>query len=201
MNKKGYLLTKALDEGGAAMAIALMVLVILTLLGSAATMTSITEMEIAGNDKQYQIAFYASNGGADMTPSVLRHTIALYDEPNYGGNVIVAEGLLDELMNFSTKFNDGATDSAQNNPDIQIPALTPYVTVGIDIDRGNTLNLPGAAREIASGYEGIGGGAAGGGTAVMYDIKAQSNGARNSSSYVETRYLYVIGCGVSALAP
>jgi Tfp pilus assembly protein PilX len=193
--QRDYLLTKALDESGAALAIALMFLVVLTLIGSAAIITSITEMDIAGNEKQHQMAFYASDGGADLTPKIIRDTITLYSEPVYGANVVVTAGFLDELMNFTSANNDGATDSSQNNPDISIPALTTSMTVGIDVDRGNTINLPGGAREMGSGYEGIGGGTAGGGTAVMFDIESRSQGPRNSSTDVQTQYLYVIGVG------
>lgn len=184
----GYLLTKAFDESGAALAIALMVLVVLTLLGSAAVMTSITELDIAGNEKQHQIAFYASDGGADLAPRIIRDTITLYSEPVYGGNVVIASGFLDELMDF-------APDSSPSDPDILISALTTSMSVGIDVDRGNTINLPGGAREMGSGYEGIGSGTAGGGTAVMFDIESRSQGPRNSTTSIQTQYLYVIGMG------
>jgi len=191
---KDYFRTKALDESGAALAIALMVLVILTLLGSASIMTSITEVEIAANEKQYQMVFYASDGGSDLSPRIIRDTIALHDEPTYdGGNVVVVDGLLDELMKFGTA-DDNPSDGPQDDPDIRIPALTNSLSVRIDVDRGNTLSLPGGAREMGSGYEGIGGGASGG-TAVMYDIRSESQGSRNSSTNINTKYLYVIGVG------
>ncbi len=198
---KGYLRTKALDESGAALAIALMVLVILTLLGSASLMTSNTEVEIASNDKQYQMGFYASNGGADLTPRVIRDIVKEHDEPVYGGgNVVVKDGLLEELMN----YKDASGDPTANNdtydtvnsapPDIQIPALTTSLSVAIDVDRDATLNLPGGAMEMGSGYEGIGSGTSGG-TAIVFEIKSQSQGPRNSKTNISTQYLYVIGVG------
>jgi Tfp pilus assembly protein PilX len=198
---KGYLRTKALDESGAAIVIALMVLVILTLMGSASIMTSITEVEIAANDKQYQMGFYASDGGADMAPRVIREIVKEHDEPVYAGNkVIVKDGLLEELMNYEdaagnpTENNDGATDTADSNADIRIPALTTTLSVAIDIDRDDTLNLPGGAMEMGSGYEGIGSGTSGG-TAILFEITSKSQGSRNTSTNISTQYLYVIGVG------
>jgi hypothetical protein len=198
---KGYLRTKALDESGAALVIALMMLVILTLLGSASLMTSITEVEIASNDKQYQMGFYASNGGADLTPRVIRDIVKEHDEPVYGGgNVVVKDGLLEELMNYKDINGDPTANNDTNDtvdsdpPDIRIPALTTALSVAIDVDRDATLNLPGGAMEMGSGYEGIGSGTSGG-TAILFEIKSKSQGPRNSSTNISTQYLYVIGVG------
>ena len=198
---KGYLRTKALDESGAALVIALMVLVILTLLGSASLMTSITEVEIASNDKQYQVGFYASNGGADLTPRVIRDIVKEHDEPVYGGgNVVVKDGLLEELMNYKDINGDPTANNDTNDtvdsdpPDIRIPALTTALSVAIDVDRDETLNLPGGAMEMGSGYEGIGSGTSGG-TAILFEITSKSQGPRNSSTNISTQYLYVIGVG------
>jgi hypothetical protein len=93
-----------------------------------------------------------------------------------------------------TENNDGATDTPDSNPDIQIPALTTALSVAIDVDRDETLNLPGGAMEMGSGYEGIGSGTSGG-TAILFEITSQSQGPRNSSTHITTQYLYVIGVG------
>lgn len=51
------------EEKGAAMVISLMVLVILSLLGSGAIITTTTQVQIAANQKQSKIAFYAAESG------------------------------------------------------------------------------------------------------------------------------------------
>ena len=49
------------NEDGIAMVIALMLLVLLTLLGMAATTTSVFEIQIAGNDRDYKQNLYIEN--------------------------------------------------------------------------------------------------------------------------------------------
>jgi Tfp pilus assembly protein PilX len=195
---KGRLRSKYQDQSGHILPIALMILVVLSLLGAAAIITSTTDLEIASNEKQYQMAFYTADGGADMTPRIIRDTISLFDEPDYGSNVSVADGWLDELMNFSTSNNDGSTDTTQNNPDIQITNLTSTHTVSIDVDANpSVIVMPGGGMEFGSGFEGIGSGASSGGTATLYTVESLSQGSRNSSSTIRNQYLYVYGIGGS----
>jgi len=52
------------NENGIALIIALMLLVLLTLLGMAATTTSVVEIQIAGNDKIYKKNFYMAEAAA-----------------------------------------------------------------------------------------------------------------------------------------
>ncbi len=73
---KSYFQTKALDESGAALVIALMFLVILTLLGSAAIRTSLIEMEITGNQKQNKMAFYEADGGTEVGIELIEEAIS-----------------------------------------------------------------------------------------------------------------------------
>lgn len=189
---------KISEEKGAALAIALMLMVVLAFIGSAAIITSTTEVQIAGNEKRYQMAFYGADGGADFAPRVIRDTIDLYAAPSYGSGVTVMAGFLDEALAFGTANDDGSVDSPTSNPDIEIPSVTAIMSVGIDVDRDpNTTALPGGGIEFGSGYEGIGGGAAAGGTAILYRIASQSQGPGNSRTQINTRYLYVTGVGGS----
>ncbi len=195
---KGHFRTMIHDEFGHILPISLMILVVLSLLGAAAIVTSTTDVEIAGNEKQYHMAFYTADGGADIAPRIIWDTMSLYDEPSYGSNVSVRNGFLDELMNFDTSNNDGSTDSPLTNPDIQITNLTPIHTVSIDIDTDpNVIYMPGGGMEFGSGFEGIGGGASSGGTATLYTIDSLSRGPKNTTSTVRNRYLYVFGIGGS----
>ncbi len=52
------------NENGIALIVALMLLVLLTLLGMAATTTSVLEIQIAGNDKTYKQNFYMAEAAA-----------------------------------------------------------------------------------------------------------------------------------------
>jgi Tfp pilus assembly protein PilX len=188
------------EEKGAALAVAMIILVVLALLGSAAIKTSNIEVEIAGNEKLYQMAFYAANAGADLAPRVIRDTVSLRGDPTYGTepDIQVKSGFVYELFGFQTGSNDGSTDTTEIDPDIRLGStVSPAVdSVGIDIDRGPTVtSLPGGGIEFASGYEGIGGGASTSGLGILYNIESKSKGSRKSSSTIETRYLCVIGVG------
>ncbi len=52
------------NENGIALIIALMLLVLLTLLGMAATTTSVLEIQIADNDRDYKVNFYMAETAA-----------------------------------------------------------------------------------------------------------------------------------------
>jgi Tfp pilus assembly protein PilX len=177
-----------------------MVMIVLILIGAAAIITSTTEVEIAGNEKQYQMAFYAADSGANLSTRVIRDTVSLNSNPIYGANpdVKVTPFFLHELLYFASAYNDGSSDTTLINPDVFIAgtALSMVHSVGIDVDRdANSLILPGGGVEFGAGYEGTGGGDASGGNAILYRVKAQSQGPRNSSSTINTRYLYVMGVG------
>jgi hypothetical protein len=64
MNKKGY--TSILkDNKGAALIISLFIMLLLTLIGAAALMTSSTETKISGNVMTSKKAFYAAEAGLE----------------------------------------------------------------------------------------------------------------------------------------
>ncbi len=195
---KGHFRTMIHDEFGHILPISLMILVVLSLLGAAAIVTSTTDVEIASNEKQYHMAFYTADGGSDIAPRIIRDTISLNDEPNYGADVTVRSGFIDELLNFTSGDNDGATDSTLSNPDVQITNLTLIHTVSIDIDTNPaTIPMPGGGLEFGSGTEGVGGGVSSGGTATLYTIESLSQGPKSTTSTVRNQYLYVYGIGGS----
>jgi Tfp pilus assembly protein PilX len=66
-----YLFEKARGNEGSVTVIALLILVVLTILGVAATITSRTEVQIAGNDRFRIIAFENADSGVYTTPKVI----------------------------------------------------------------------------------------------------------------------------------
>ena len=55
------------NDKGSVLVLALLVLVLLTLMGISATTTSTIEVQMAGNDKVHEIAFYAAESGWQST--------------------------------------------------------------------------------------------------------------------------------------
>jgi len=51
------------NEKGSALVLALLILVLLTLMGISATTTSTVEMQMAGSEKFYELAFYSAESG------------------------------------------------------------------------------------------------------------------------------------------
>lgn len=150
-----------------ALTIALVFLAMLAFLGAAALLTSSTEMDIAGNERAYQMTFYAADGGTELSVRVISDLVSFYDDPAYGSPVTVdVDCLRAELKNFSgvtdgegNPCNDGA-DNQATNPDIEC-ALTADLDMDVDVDRsGSPELLPGSGVEFGAGHEGLGTGTA-----------------------------------------
>lgn len=65
MSSKASLILK--DQSGVALVIALVMIVVLTLIGLASTYTSTFEMKLSGNKRGTTDAFYAADGGVQVT--------------------------------------------------------------------------------------------------------------------------------------
>lgn len=76
------------NDQGSALVIGLLTLALLSLLGSAATTTSRTESQIAGNDKVHKEAFYATEIGLTKGEMVVENLATRYDldEENIKGH-------------------------------------------------------------------------------------------------------------------
>jgi Tfp pilus assembly protein PilX len=58
-----YLTSICADEKGSALVLALLILVLLTLMGISATTTSTVQVQMAGSEKFYELAFYSAESG------------------------------------------------------------------------------------------------------------------------------------------
>jgi len=192
-------LSRLSDERGLALVVAMVLVAMLAFLGAAALLTSSTEMDIAGNERAYQEAFYTADGGSQLAPRVIRNILS-DDLSGYGSAIDVDVNCLQaELLNFSG-VSDGEgnpcnddTDVQTTNPDIQA-TLTATGDVRVDVDRlGTPRLLPGGGVEFGAGHDGVGAGSASGGSVRHYQNNSQSLGARNANSLIQTRYRYVIG--------
>ena len=196
-----FLLLK--EEQGSALVIALLMLMVLTLLGVAATTTSTIELEISGNDKLYRMAFYEADGACLAGSELIEQNIEERDWTTSGltsrGNMGIGCRLdaSDNCVNRDHYMNaDLGTDiPSDTNRDAFIPAghapndPTPHTNILIG---GNTVLSTGSAVLLASGYEGMGKGAGGGGAWIIYDVRAQHEGVRNSRSRINLQWRHVM---------
>lgn len=86
------------NDRGSALVIALLVLVLLTLMGISATTTSTIEVQMAGNEKFHDLAFYAAESGWQTSLNWLDRQYPAVTE-NLGWD--------EDAVNFEqTKYND-----------------------------------------------------------------------------------------------
>ena len=63
LKKMKHIASICANEKGSALVLALLILVLLTLMGISATTTSTVEMQMAGSEKFYELAFYSAESG------------------------------------------------------------------------------------------------------------------------------------------
>ncbi|PXF60360.1 MAG: hypothetical protein C4B58_00555 [Deltaproteobacteria bacterium] len=122
------------DKDGSALVIALMILVILTLIGIAATNTSIIEMQIAGNEKAYKEAFYKADAGVSYVvatyPSVSSYPISV-DIDNDGNDDFKVDKGPSGIIDFGPpKEIEIQSDSLGGPGNVSIIAGVRYPTQG-----------------------------------------------------------------------
>lgn len=191
------------EEQGSALVIALLMLVILTLLGITATTTSKVELKISGNDKLYRMAFYEADGSSLAGSELIEQNIEERDWTASGLTARVNVGIdcvLDGFGNCLSRDHYLNTDigtaiPSDTNRHAFIPAghvpndPSPHTNI---LMGGNTVLSTGSAVVLASGYEGMGKGAGGGGAWIIYDVRAQHEGFRNSSSRINLLWRHVM---------
>ena len=182
-------------ENGAALIIAMMILVSISFLGLFAIRTTSVDLLVSGNERLNFQTFHAADGGTQLGSRVLRDLLNSYNPVSYGGIVLLDESCLrNEIYGFPGDCNDKDTDTPSNNPDMTFPDFTQKIAVNMDVDQeGSVSFLPGSGMEFSSEYEGTGSGAAKGGAAVTYKVYAQAQGPNNAASLVDIRYRHVIG--------
>lgn len=173
--KEGVHMNKALkNDRGFILITVLLLLMLITIIGIIAINISTVGVQIGGNQKRVSTAFEGADGGVDLAISVIENTLAAgtlnptsFTIPGSSNSIDTAN-----LGNEISGGSDYDTDTASLSPDISISNLN-GVQVNVDIDRMYAYALPGSSLEFASGYEGAGAGAAGGGIGVLYIIDSQ----------------------------
>lgn len=163
---------KISNEKGVILITVLILTVIVTLIGVIAITNSAVDIQISGNMRRATTAFEGAEAGIDLGVSVIENTIANASlTPTSTGNGITTL----DTANLQTEIlggSDNNPDTPQASADIGMNNLG-GVAVNSDIDRLYSYINSGGASQFAMGYEGIGAGAAGGGTVVLYKIDSQ----------------------------
>jgi hypothetical protein len=171
------------NEKGAVLIVALIIMGILMVIGTAITMTTSIELKIARNEKVAKTAFYRAEGGRVLAGSVLRSAAwgtAYNDGDNFEGNadITITDG--DFVMEAI-----GDSDTASASPDVQ---MTGSLSASVDVDKLRTEPLPGSSAEFGAGYEGAG---TAGAVQTIYLVDSIGSGPGSASAQVEVEYRVV----------
>lgn len=180
------------NERGVVLIFALVLMLVLTIIGSSATMTSQVDLKISGNTKVIRTSFYVADGGIQMAPKIISRIIADRALPSASDTPLLtydAANLLDKIMGY-IKDDDPGTDTT----DIAMNQGT-QGSIGVDVSRLDTQYLSGGGVEFAAGTEGVGvGGAAS--AAIIYNLASRGTvgtSPKTTESYIAAQYRKVIG--------
>lgn len=178
------------NERGVVLAFALVLTLVLTIIGSSATMTSQVDLKVSGNTKVIRSAFYVADGGIQMSPKVLSKIIM--DRALPADTPLItydAANLLGKVMGYIKTDNPG-TDTT----DIAMDQGT-QGSLAVDISRLGIEYLSGGGVEFAAGTEGVGvSGTAS--TAIIYNLASRGTvgGSPNTTdSNIAAQYRKVAG--------
>lgn len=169
------MITKTIkNEQGFVLIVSLLMLVVLMIIGIAATNTTTLELQISGNDKVSKQTFYQADGGTQVGAELVEDSI---DRSGYANDGFAVGPVTVQHRDFY--LNDATTVPAPdwNNPDATMQQTSL-------IFRGATEITPGSAIQMVAGYEGKGKASASGGAVRIYDIWSRHSGDANSDATV-----------------
>ena len=191
------------NDRGVVLIFALVLMLVLTIIGSSATMTSQIDLKISGNTKVIRTSFYVADGGIMLSPKVISRIITdralptalqtpliTYDD----WEKVVGEDpvLLKKIMGFS--MDNAYQDADEITADITVDQAT-LGSMAVDLTRVATRYLSGGGVEFASGTEGVGvGGAAS--AAIIYRLDSWGivgTAPKSTSSNIVALYRKVAG--------
>jgi hypothetical protein len=190
------------SDRGVALIFALVLLLLVSIIGSSATLTSQIDLKLSGNTKVIRTSFYVADGGIMLSPKVISQIITDRALPTAEQTPLIAYDdylkagedpvLLKKIMGFSMDTDYQAADD--NTADITVDQGT-LGNIAVDLARVATRYLSGGGVEFASGTEGVGvGGAAS--AAIIYRLDSRGTvgtAPRTTSSNIVAQYRKVVG--------
>ena len=186
--------THATSPNGYVMLGTILVLIMMTVIGVAATNTTSTEVMMSGNYKRYKQTFFLADGGAEVGTEVIEQSVQAADWNASGetvgpGNVHVANG----TFYMTTDNLDSSDIPSTSDRTVEVPAAANGTSpTCLKIGAGEAQPLPGSAVQMAAGYEGKGKGAGGGGAQKLFGIRSRHVGVRKAEAQLFVRWRHII---------
>lgn len=165
------------EENGSALVLAIIVLVILSLLGVVGLDVADMNTKIAANDRDAKDAFFQADAGVNMGHEYLEISIDAVNSTFYGSDAQIWNN--ETVAGFSTAnfplqfYISGSSGT--------------YIRSGM-LGSGE---MEGAAIQMSAGYEGVGKGAAHGGSYTLFLIRSHREGRLNSRAEVDLGWRHV----------
>lgn len=183
------------NNEGFVLVLGLLLMLVLAIVGTLATRTSVIELQIAGNDRNYQSNFLESDGGTQIAIRLLEDNFDCakgFSATSIGDINDPMEIAIEEQNLYKNKL-PLKTDGTE---DLRWPKSKAYATSS-DVTRvnmaGKVIYTAGSAIQMAAGYEGVGKGAAVGGAYYDHQIQADKKGQRNGVTSVLIHWFHRIG--------
>ena len=180
------------NDRGVVLIFALVIMLVLTVIGSSSTMTSQVDLKISGNTKVTRTSFYIAEGGIMMAPKVISRIITDRALPALADTPLLAydtSNLLEKIMGY-IETDDPGTDTT----DIVMNQGT-QGNLALDLTRSAAEYLSGGGVEFAAGTEGVGVAGATN-TAIRYNLTSTGTVGttpRATVAQIAAQYRKVVG--------
>ena len=180
---------KSLDnEKGAVLVVALIIMGLLAVIGTAIMMTTSIELRIARNEKAFKTAFYRAENGriiGALASEAAAWGIDYVDGDNFEGepNITILDGDF-----IAEDFDpDNTIDKVTQDPDVRMTEGGD-ISAEVDVDKLSVSSLPGASAEFAAGYEGAG---ASSGVMTIINVDSIGNEVTGARAHIKVRYMLI----------
>lgn len=189
---KRFLSQLVRNDRGVVLVFALVLMLVLSIIGSSATMTSQVDLKIGGNTKVTRTSFYIAEGGIMMAPKVIGRIITDRALPAQDATPMLSydeNNLLEKIMGY-IEDDDPGTDTT----DIVMNQGT-QGDMALDLTRSRTEYLAGGGVEFAAGTEGVGISGASN-TAIIYNLASTGTvgtSPRTTVAQIASQYRKIVG--------
>ena len=193
------------NQHGSVINVALLILILIFLIGIGLSNISTTDIKIANNIKQSMTTFYEADAGLDAAGEMIEQNLAcitgftdtpLATDGLPNGEEIIGGSFYVNNLEFSHNARDQAFLPSIDSSDADFYYPPNY---GGETDPHTNITVGGVGRfskgsaiQMAAGYEGMGKGAAAGGSSIIFDVYAERVGINNTSSIHFMQWIHII---------